>query len=258
MRGVETHLQVVSARWSSGVEMIVYLNDSATLAQGENIAGILRKLPAVRRVDYIAKKDAMMRLRNSLGTRDDLLLGVENSMLPASLEVSLYPGVRQVASASEIVSRLSNSPKVDEVEIVGEWIDEFSLFGEMLRGLGTWLFFLVGFVCVFLVAVTMQTSSVRRFEEVRIYQLVGAGGFTARAPLFIEAALIGALGGALALAMAWSLNAVTPFYATWSELMGTRGETVFLSASDCGSIVLLGACLSVLGVWIGAFRRVAL
>ena len=53
---------------------------------------------------------------SALGEHRELLAGVETGYLPASLEVQLAEGVRDVAALSPLVARLRSTAGVEEVE----------------------------------------------------------------------------------------------------------------------------------------------
>ncbi len=105
------NVERMTARFGRGVQMIIYLQDGVTPERAMAIADILAKVQAVEHVDYVPPDEAYKRLQETLGPRRDLLDGIEPGFLPASLEVKLADGVRELAAASPLVARRRVTPR---------------------------------------------------------------------------------------------------------------------------------------------------
>src|SRR5690606_15115193 len=62
-----TNVERLTAAWSGGVQMIVYLTEDASVARADEIAAALTRLPAVEQVAYVSPAEAHERLRAALG-----------------------------------------------------------------------------------------------------------------------------------------------------------------------------------------------
>jgi len=171
-----------------GVQMVVYLEEDITAERAQLIADALREVPAVEGVEQVTPEQAFERLRGSLGEHDELIAGVEVGMLPASLEIVLREGVRDVAAAHPLVERLRVTDGVEEVELLGGWVDRVAALSSALRTAGWFLFALVGLACIYTIAVTMRLSmrSRDRQAEVETLEFLGATDRFVRAPMIVE------------------------------------------------------------------------
>src|SRR5579883_2663308 len=79
--------------WGDGVQVTVYLEDGVSPAREKRIADAVVALPGVADVKLVDSHEAWLRLRKSLGDRAALLDGVEDGLLPASMEVSFKDGL---------------------------------------------------------------------------------------------------------------------------------------------------------------------
>ena len=241
--------------WGAGVQMVVYLEPDVPTERALAIARILRGVPAVDRVDYVPPDEAERRLASSLGSHKDLLVGVETGYLPASLEVALAGGVRGVAEVSPLVDKLRHTSGVEEVELLGDWVERLAATRRSLRWLAIGLALLVAAACVYVVATTIKLGAVARKDELDILRLVGATENFVRAPLLIEGALQGALGAGVGAALLYALYRVAGPAFT-GLLGGAFGplELQFLPASSLALAVGIGAGLGALGSFIAVGR----
>jgi cell division transport system permease protein len=241
--------------WGQGVQMVVYLDDDATPERARAIAEILRSVDAIERVDYVPPDAALARLEQSLGERRDLLQGVEVGYLPASLEVTLAPGVREVAEASPLVARLRATPGVEEVELLGDWVDKVTSLIRTLRLVAAALALVVALACVYVVAGTIKLGMYARRDEIEVLKLVGATDPFVKGPLVVEGALQGALGAAVALALlfaAYRLGAPRLEQALAGALGPVRLS--FLPLGHAALVLAAGALLGVVGSWVAIGR----
>jgi cell division transport system permease protein len=246
----------LTAPWGRGVQMVVYLADGTTPERAGTIGHILDDLPAVERVDYVPPDAAMARLADSLGERRELLDGVEVGFLPASLEVTLAGGVRDVASVSPVVERLRQTPGVEDVEFLGDWVDRMAALLKALRALGLFLGLVVAAACIYVVAGTIKLGMYARKDELEVLRLVGATDRFIKVPLFVEGALQGTLGAATAVGLLYVLFRLGG-PALERLLAGAIGEVqlTFLPQQMMLAALAGGALLGVAGSWIAVGRN---
>lgn len=241
--------------WGAGVQMVIYLEPETPAERAHAIARILESVPAVERVDYVPPDEAERRLAASLGDHKDLLVGVETGYLPASLEVALAGGVRGVAEVSPLVDKLRQTGGVEEVELLGDWVERLAATRRSLRWLAVGLALLVGAACVYVVATTIKLGALARKDELDILRLVGATERFVRAPLLVEGALQGALGAGVGAVLLYALFRIAG--PAFTELLsGAFGplELRFLPGPELALAVLVGAGLGALGSWLAVGR----
>lgn len=233
-------------RWAaahpgSGGAMVVYLGEGVDDARAQALVGELRGLRGVERAELVAPAEAALRLTRALGGEPALLDGVELASLPASVEVTLAPGVRDVAALSPTVRALRASPGVVDVAIEhGEGDDREDRIAGALHTARTcaWTGAAVfAALALIIVLAAVRVRLDRPAREARVLELLGASpGFIA-----IPTALAGALLGAIAaLVAALALGLV---------LRGTGGAlgSVELVTPSAGALL----CLIGLGGGVG-------
>ena len=250
------NVAAVAGRWDRGVQMVVYLSDGTAPERARAIGQILRGLPAVTAVDYVPPDVAFRRLETALGNRKDLLEGVETGFLPASLEVTLAGGVRNVAAASPVIERLKHTPGVDEVELLGDWVEKLLSLRGALRAAALALGVLVAGACIYTVAGTIKLGMYARRDELEVLRLVGATDSFIRLPLVVEGALQGTIGAATAVALLYGVYRLgAPILERM--LAGALGQTplLFLPAEMVALALGAGLVLGVAGSWVAIGRH---
>lgn len=194
-------LQAAVAVLESKVELVLYLEDTAKPSDVLNFKARIEKDPAVTRVDYVTKDQALARLREIAARKKDFdLADVDTNPLPASLEVKM-------ASAQE-TSRLAASLK-DEVGrgVVSDVVDNPTVVEKLLtitRVLsigGVAVLGMMLFVALFVIVNTIRIAVHGRRDEIEIMKLVGATDWFVRWPFILEGMLVGALGATVSLAI---------------------------------------------------------
>ncbi len=237
----------VASAWGDDVQMVVYLEDNAPRERADAIGNALVQLPAIESVEYVSSADAHARLRDALGEHGEVLDGVEVGLLPASLEVALGDGVRDVAAVSPLVDKLRGIPGVESVELLDDRMLQLSALLGALRYAAFALAFIVAGACVYIVAATVRLGLQGRDRELEVQQLVGATAGFVRGPILLEGALQGAVGAIVAAVLLWILYAVgaAPLTAAFGAAFG-HVTLSFLSAGDLALLVFGGATLGLI------------
>ncbi len=244
----EQNVRELSEKWGSGIQMIVYLDEGTSAERAEEVSAALLALPAVESATYVPPEEAMRHLRASLGQHDELLQGIEASFLPASLEVRLMEGTRDLVSAHPVIERLEATANVEEVEFLGNWVDDFSALISQVQRAGLWLLAIAAIVGIFTVVATMRLSADARASELRVLQLMGASAILRRGPNLIEGAILGLLGALAATILLWfGFKHGSPVVA--SALSSSLGEIElsFLGAGQLMRLALFGIGLGLVG-----------
>src|SRR5207237_1821568 len=83
-------LQAAVGALESKVELVLYLDDGAKPSDVLALKARIEKDPAVSRVDYVTKQQALDRLRELAQRKEDFALAdIRNHPLPASLQLKL-------------------------------------------------------------------------------------------------------------------------------------------------------------------------
>jgi len=192
------------AAWAGEVPVSVYLARGADLEVARSAA---EKLAAGAIVEAVTPREAMRRLRASLGEQGRVLDGLGDEVLPASVEVHVR-GL-SLSRARELAARLRDVPGAAEVDDGAAWLSRLENLLRQGRVVGLALLALVAVATAILVSNTLRLAVYARREEIEIMKLVGATDGYVGAPILLEGALQGLAGSALAVgalaASAWAL-----------------------------------------------------
>lgn len=244
----ERNVKALSEEWGSGVQMIVYLDEGTTETHAQNLSDALAALPSVDSVQHVGPAVAMEYLQDTLGQHDELLDGIEASFLPASIEVNLVAGVRDLVSAGPVIERLEATPGVEDVEFLGNWVDSFTSLIDQVQRAGMWLVAMASLIGIFTVVATMRLSADSRAAELRVLRLMGAPAVLSHGPNLIEGALLGLMGAASAVLLLYALfDSGAPMIE--GALQSSLGDIDlhFLAAKDLVQLGLFGLSLGTVG-----------
>ncbi len=200
-------LDISLAYLESKVELYLELEDAAKPSDILALKSQLEADPAVARVDYVSKDEALARLKDiAQKTKQIDISDMTANPLPASLEIKMRDAqhTRRLAQVVRdeigkgIVTDVVDNPSV--VEKVLTITRVLSIGGVAVLGL-------MLFVTLFVIVNTIRIAVHARRDEIEIMQLVGATDTFVRWPFIIEGILVGVFGGSLGLA---ALSAAAP------------------------------------------------
>lgn len=239
-------------RWTrdtrGSASMVVYLGEGVDEAHASALAAELAKLPGIEHAQLVPAAQSAARLQQALGADSALLDGVELASLPASVEVTLAPGVRDVIAMSPTLRALKGSPAVDDIIVEDGGSERIAGTLGTVRDIA-WIGAALFAALALLVALAMIRVRFERGErEIAVAQLLGASpSFT-----FVPTAIAGALQGALASLLALgALLVLINVYgdAITAGLHGVLGTVEMVPPEPvmCVLFVALGAGLGLVG-----------
>jgi cell division transport system permease protein len=182
----------------------VYVANSATDAEVEELRQELSATPNVESVQFISKEEALEKERERNPEAFDLL---GRNPLPDSFRI--HPD--DPDDVSSIVDRLApvgangeRAPQLAAIDDVRNKEDDTKKILQatgLVKWLGAGLAVLLMLASIALVANTIRLSIFARRREVEVMKLVGATNWFIRWPFVIEGVIVGAMGGILAILM---------------------------------------------------------
>jgi len=232
----------------SQVQMTVYMEESASDEEINQVSDALKKLDGVKKVTYIDKAQALQRFRTRLQDQQDLLsaLGQDNPF-PASFELQVDTPERIKLLAPQV----EKLPKIETAKFGQEVVENLFALTRVFRLGGVILAAFLAFATLFIIVNTIRLTVFARRREVMIMKYVGATDWFIRWPFMLEGMTLGLLGSAIACVLVsicygtvqgkvHATLAFFPLLASWPTLLYVD---VFIVACGMG-IGALGSYIS--------------
>ena len=196
-RGLQAAVGVLESK----VELALFLEDDARVSDVLDLRARIEADPAVSRVDYVTKEQAMARLVDIAAKRPDIqIVDTSENPLQASLEVKLahaQDAPRVTAALRQEIGKGVVSDVVDNPQVV----DKLLTITRVLSFGGLAVLAMMLIVALFVIVNTIRIAVHARRDEIEIMKLVGATDWFVRWPFILEGMLVGALGAMAATAV---------------------------------------------------------
>lgn len=182
--------QVRATAQGRGGSMVIYLSDGVGEPAGRQLAAQLAGVPGVERAELVTATESANRLAQALSADAALVEGIDLESLPASIEATLAPGVRDVIAMSPTLQALRDTPGVADVIVeAGErGAARAGGAGPTAMGMPATL----ALVIAMAIAVAVLRIWLERDADVhRVFDLLGASASFAAAPSILAGALLG-------------------------------------------------------------------
>ena len=193
-RGLQAAVGVLESK----VELALFLEDDARVSDVLDLRARIEADPAVSRVDYVTKEQAMARLVDIAAKRPDIqIVDTSENPLQASLEVKLahaQDAPRVTAALRQEIGKGVVSDVVDNPQVV----DKLLTITRVLSFGGLAVLAMMLIVALFVIVNTIRIAVHARRDEIEIMKLVGATDWFVRWPFILEGMLVGALGAVAA------------------------------------------------------------
>jgi len=257
---------IVNATFNNTVDQItnkidvsIYLKDTTTDDQTQDLIKDLKKLPGVKAVTYLSKEQALDVYRQQ-NAHDPLLLQAINETdnpLPATIRikpVSLndIDSIRKHVDKPAVLA-LQSDPAKDSADRRAA-VDKITHATNILQRAGIGAVLLFATISVLIIFNTIQMAIFNRRDELQIMRLLGASTWFIRGPFVVEAIIYGVLSAVASILL---INAV--FVTASSSLQATSFGLLDISYSQAffenHYWILLSVQLA-LGILIGAVSSI--
>lgn len=229
------------------LQLTAYLEASTSEEEQRLLAERVAAAPGVDHVEVVTKKQALQRFERIAGG-SELLAGLDENPLPASLEIHLRPEARTAEAIGILESALDGLPGIEELAQGQEWIEGYSRVVALARSGAFAISIVLGMAALLIVANTIRLAIYARRDELEILALVGASRTFVRVPFMLEGTLQGLLGGLIALLVVYgAYEMLLPQVRFGLELVVGRAELHFFSTAEAIRLVASGAGLGLLG-----------
>ena len=188
-------------RVQTNIQIIVYPKDVIKPQQLQSLQKTIQADPAIDSLTLISKNDALQDFKKQFPDEAYLLEGLGTSPFPASLVLKLADSIPSTDAISNLVNRLQQNPVVERVRYNRDWIERLTLVITYMEIVALIVGGVLALASITIIANTVQLAFYTRQEEIEILRLIGGTNLFISMPYLIEGAVIGGLGGTMALGL---------------------------------------------------------
>ena len=196
------------------IDVSVYLKDSVTIKQRDELVANLKNLENVESVTYVSKDEALVIYKQQNANNADLLTAISqtDNPLPASLQIkpkdpNRIEEIRTYLEKSEVKNLQS-----DETSYSGDRkqaIDKITGATSFFRKAGIAGIIIFAFISMLIIFNTIQMAIFNRRDELTIMRLLGASTNFIRGPFIVESIIYGLVSGLLSILIIQALFSVS-------------------------------------------------
>nr|WP_315023312.1 permease-like cell division protein FtsX [uncultured Aminipila sp.] len=172
----------------------VYLLDTTTYEQAENMVSEVKGLRGVSDATYLSKEDALQDWKSDWGERAYLLDSLSSNPLPNSIMVK----VETLETSDTVVEALRAKDGVEDVKYYKETVEKLVKITNAIQIAALIIMIFLVVVSVVVVSNTIKLTVLARAREIRIMKYVGATNWFIRGPFLIEGIVIGMISAGIA------------------------------------------------------------
>ncbi len=195
---VQTGFDNLLSKWQGGVQMIVYVNPTATPEQIEDIRTKISSVATVVDVDklqYLDYDASLAEAKRLLAADPGTFARLNQGNLPTAFKIAPLQGKTDALVQYEQPFRaLSN---VEEVVLARDQIEQISKLRDFVQTVTIGLSALLLIGALILIWTTIRTAMYARRREIEVMKLVGATNWFIRIPFMLEGLIQGFVGAAM-------------------------------------------------------------
>jgi len=203
------------------IDVSVYLKDTVSAKQANQLVGQLRTLQNAEKVTYLNKEQVLANYRKQNAGNEQLLQAVNETSNPLPATIHIKP--RDLNKINDIKVYLEK-PNIKAMESdppsysgnLKEAIDNITHATNILREIGIIAVVIFGIVSALIIFNTIQMAIFNRRDEIQIMRLLGASTSYIRGPFIVESMIYGLLSAIISVLI---INGV--FVAASSTLQAT-------------------------------------
>jgi len=226
------------SKWSGGVQMIVYVNYSASPEQVDAIKQVIQSNPTVvdvEKLDYLDYDRSLAEAKRLLAGDPGTFALLNKNNLPTEFKVVPMPGKTDVLVG--LADGFDGLPKVERVVLARDQVEQISKLRNFVQTVTVGLSVLLLVGALILIWTTIRTAMFARRREIEVMKLVGATNWFIRIPFMLEGLIQGLIGGLL------SCGFLVFFNRLWTngvvQLQGENSFTALVVSDSFLNFVML-------------------
>lgn len=187
------------------IDISVYLKDSVTTEQRNQLTDKLKGLQNVRSVEYVSKEQALQNYREQNKEDINLLLAISqtDNPLPATLRIKPIDPVKINDIKGVLETPEVHALQSDETSYSGdrkEAIDKITHATSFFRKAVFVSIIIFAIISMLIIFNTIRMAIFNRRDELTIMRLLGAGSWYIRGPFIVETMLYGVIAAIVSIA----------------------------------------------------------
>jgi cell division transport system permease protein len=188
------------AQITSKIDVSIFLKDSDTPAQSQQLVNQLKALPNVKSVQYLSKAQALQQYEQQNTGNTALLTAVSETSNPIPATVLIKPvdlnklqDIKTFLTKPAVAALQSDQPSYSGDR--EQAINKITHATNVLREIGAGAVIVFAIICALIIFNTIQMAIFNRRDEITIMRLLGAKTSYIRGPFVVESAIYGILSG---------------------------------------------------------------
>ncbi len=247
--------QGLVAQFSGSPQISLFMSMDAKEDGTDKLRKQLEQHPAIARVEFVSRAQALEQLKQSTGLAD-VIGGLSQNPLPDALIV--FPKPAGAEALEKLRTELAKLPRVEQAQLDSAWaykLEAILDFGRMV------VLILASLLSLALVAITFNTIRLQiltQRDEIEVSMLIGATNGFIRRPFLYFGAIQGLLGGIIAwLIISISLLLLNYQLGALAQLYASQFKLHPLSLGDSVTLLLFSMYLGWLGAWLSVARHLS-
>lgn len=228
------NLSHISANTSQAAEISVFMEDSASEADIQQLVKRLRTWPEIESLVFISSEDALEEFRQLSGFGDAVDY-LDKNPLPNVLLV--YPEQRfgSPGAAQTLLDKIIQQREVDSGKLDIEWLERLHAIMAVANELVTMISMLLFFAVILIVGNTIRLNIFNKRNEILVMKLVGATDSFIQRPFLYTGFWYGFLGGVIA----WITVAILLWWMSSSitDILSLYNQDFYLAGLDFSTLV---------------------
>ncbi len=186
------------AQITNKIDISVYLKDSDTPSQTDQILRDIKALPNVKSVKFLTKDDALKQYKAQNAGNQALLTAIDATANPLPATILVKPiDLNKISDIKDFLSKTDVAAlQSDEPSYSGDRkaaIDKITHATNVLREIGVFTVVVFAAICALIIFNTIQMAIFNRRDEIQIMRLLGASTNYIRGPFVVESTIYGIL-----------------------------------------------------------------
>jgi cell division transport system permease protein len=232
-------------------QISVFLVAGASPRDAAAVEERIKVSPAVKGVRFVSRDSALAELKRDPAVAE-LAATLRDNPLPDAFVVGIAD--RDAATLQRLERDFRALPKVAQVQVDSAWVRRLDALLDLGRSVVSLLAALLGAALVAVTFNTIRLQILTHAEEIEVSRLVGATDAYVRRPFFYLGSVLGALGGAAAVAIVFGTLAILN---RQLAPVGALYDTALVLALPAPTVVVVTLAIAAALGWVGAYLSVS-